>query len=267
MNSILSTIGTKLVDRWLSLLALPGVLFIVAAVWGHRAGHRRALDLGVGRAIQDAGVPTALTAIFLAVAAVAVVYLARGSGALVRTIWLGRWRGPAAPIADAVVRCRRAAAARSAARRGVDPIAVYLPARATWMADRFRLAEARIAGQYHGLSLPVVWPRLWLLAPEETRAQIRTASSDFESTSMLTGWGLLYLALGALWYPAAVIGVVVMATGCRRGRGRAGVLAELVESAVDVHLPLVLAATGVAPDEKLTRDVAQRINDRFRKGV
>ncbi|MER5626420.1 hypothetical protein ABT061_35860 [Streptosporangium sp. NPDC002544] len=39
MNGFLSEIGKKLAERWVTLLALPGLLYLAAAMVGHtRAG-------------------------------------------------------------------------------------------------------------------------------------------------------------------------------------------------------------------------------------
>ncbi|WP_419998830.1 hypothetical protein [Streptomyces boninensis] len=272
MSGLLAEVGTRVLDRWLSLLALPGVLFTAAAVWGVAAGHGGAFAPETWSGLVDSaggagqGAKTAAVVVALVLAAVAAGYVARGAGAAVRTVWLGEWRGPAAPVARRLASRRRARAAAAAARDGIEPVAAYLPVRPTWMADRMRLAQARVEGQYNGLSLPATWPRLWLLMPEESRATVRTAGGDVEAASVLTGWGVLYLALGTVCYPAAVVGAIVVAVGWRRGRTATGVLAELVESAVDVHLALLLEAFAIEPLPYLTEDTARQVNDRARKG-
>ncbi|MDV9198666.1 hypothetical protein R6M67_25830, partial [Streptomyces sp. Wh19] len=46
MNSLLTEVGRKLADRWLSALVLPGALFVAAAMCGWWLGHPHALDTG-----------------------------------------------------------------------------------------------------------------------------------------------------------------------------------------------------------------------------
>lgn len=45
MGGILSELGKKLAEKWLSLLVLPGALFLAVAMAGHSLGHTHALDL------------------------------------------------------------------------------------------------------------------------------------------------------------------------------------------------------------------------------
>ncbi|MFJ8162346.1 hypothetical protein ACIRBY_15635 [Streptomyces sp. NPDC096136] len=42
MVDLLSTLGSKLAERWISLLALPGALYLAVAVAAHTLGHRHA---------------------------------------------------------------------------------------------------------------------------------------------------------------------------------------------------------------------------------
>ncbi|WP_406230028.1 hypothetical protein [Nocardia sp. NBC_01009] len=44
MNPFLTEVGKKLAEKWVTLLALPGVLFIAVAAIGSTLGHRRAFD-------------------------------------------------------------------------------------------------------------------------------------------------------------------------------------------------------------------------------
>jgi hypothetical protein len=272
VNGLLAVLGAKLTDRWLSLLALPGMVFVTTAVWGVVAGHHHAFEVDdpwreLVRFSRRAGVLPVMTAAGLVIAAIVAGYVARGAGGVVRTVWFGQWRGPAAPLGAWLTTRRRARAERVADAHGIDLIVAYLPARSTWMAERLRLSQARVAAQYGGLDLPSIWPRLWLLVPEETRTQVAVARGALESASVLAGWGLVYLALGAAWYPATLVGLVLLLVAWRLGRARSDVLAELIESTVDVYLPLLLSAFGVVgPHTHVTREVAAVVNDRIRKG-
>ncbi|MFF1651616.1 hypothetical protein [Streptomyces sp. NPDC058240] len=45
MGVLLSQLGTKLAERWLSLLVLPGALYLAVAATGHTLGHLHPFDL------------------------------------------------------------------------------------------------------------------------------------------------------------------------------------------------------------------------------
>lgn len=46
MTAILTSIGTKLAERWATLVVLPGLVYIVAPGVAKTLGHRHALDVG-----------------------------------------------------------------------------------------------------------------------------------------------------------------------------------------------------------------------------
>jgi hypothetical protein len=259
MTGILTALSAKLTERWLALLALPGVAFVAASVWAIAAGHTTPFS---APSVFQKNLQPAM-AIALAAAAIAAGYVACGVGAAVRIVWFAPWRGPAAPVGSWLTARRRAKAENASG----DLIPTYLPARPTIMADRFRLAEARVAAQYGSLDLPSIWPRLWLLLPEDTRTQVTLAASAVESASVLAGWAVLYCALGALCYPAILAGVVLLFIAWRQARVRSDVLAELLESTVDVHLSLLLKAFGEPECDHMTKEMAARVNDRVRKGA
>ncbi|WP_285608396.1 hypothetical protein [Actinokineospora globicatena] len=268
MNPFLSALGGKLAERWVSTLLLPGALFVAAVVCAVRLGHRDALDLA--RVVTDLTAafpraPIALGAAGLLLGAAAAAFVAQGAGRVIEVVWTARWSGPAVLLARPVVALRSRLARRAAGRAGVEPVRAYLPQRATWISDRFRLLEVRIAAQYHGVRLGLLWPRLWLLLPEQVRTPVQAVESQFRSAMTLTGWGLLYLTLGAWWYPAAVAGGCAALVGWRRARYTTNSVTTLIEATVDTHLPLLTTALGY-PDA-LNADTALRINDRLDKGA
>ncbi|RLK58709.1 hypothetical protein [Actinokineospora cianjurensis] len=268
MNPFLSALGGKLAERWVSALLLPGALFVAAVVCAVRLGHRDAWDLA--RVVTELTtafprVPVALAAVGLVLGAAAAAFVAQGTGRLIETVWTSRWSGPAAVLARPVVALRVRAATRTARRAGVEPVPAYLPQRATWISDRFRLLEVRIAAQYHGVRLGLLWPRLWLLLPEQVRAPVQLVETQFRAAVTLTGWGLLYLVLGVWWYPAALAGACAALIGWRRTRFTTNAIATLMEATVDTHLDLLTTALGY-PSGGLDGETAPLINDRFDKG-
>ena len=68
----------------------------------------------------------------------------------------------------------------------------------------------------------------------------------------LTAWGLLYLIAGLLWWPALLIGVVVIATGWHRIRTAADTYALLLEATVRLHGAALAKQLGVGDGALLT---------------
>jgi hypothetical protein len=171
-------------------------------------------------------------------------------------MWFGRWNGP---IGRLLVRVRRRRAVAAAAKVGVEPVPAYLPARPTWIGERFRLVDVAIAAQYQGLRLGLAWPRLWVLVPDSARVPVQTANTEFQAASVAAG---LHLVVGAWWYPALIIGAEIFVVGWARARGHAATLALLIEATVDTHLSQLLAAL----DRGMTVDLASQVNDHMHKG-
>jgi hypothetical protein len=92
---------------------------------------------------------------------------------------------PATPTADQL-----ASYARLERRRRRYPAAVgyLLP---TPIGNILRAAERRPADKY-GLDTIIVWPHLWLLLPETTRRELRTARTSLDTAVAAATWGLLF---------------------------------------------------------------------------
>lgn len=273
MNTFLTSLGGKLAERWVATLLLPGAGFLLAAYCAVVLGHRHALDTDLlldesTRFATDnsAGPRIAVVVVATLLLAAAAGFVAEVAARLVEVVWIGRWRGPAALLARPMTKLRlnRALAKQS----GVKPVPSYLPQEPTWMADRFRLLSARVAAQYHGLRLGLVWPRLWILLGDPVRAPVQAANTQFQAATIVTGWGVLYILLGIQWFPAAILGLATVVTGWRRGRTQTAVLSDLMESIVDTHLSQLAAAINqpIGPTG-LTPELVARINDQLQKGA
>lgn len=260
---VLSELGKKLADRWLTVLLLPGLLF--AAVEGAAVvlGQQHALDLvrlvgqiqrhGAALGPQPAGAVVAVGAALLV--ATAAGLFARGLGAGIHRVLVSK-----RPRWWVKRRHHRAAAGVS----GTVP-ASYLPARVSPAGDRFRLIGERIDAQY-GLAVSLAWPRLWLLLSEEARKPISAGYDGYRDATALAGWGVLYLVVGVQWWPAAVAGALTFIVGYRRVLAFAAVVSDLIESAVDVHQAQLAAAVGIAlPHGRLTPDEGAQINNILNK--
>jgi hypothetical protein len=205
----------------------------------------------------------------------------------VESVWSGTWTGPLAAAEAAVFRRRSRwllatgqyedealktpldqdteARDRYAARR--NRIALAEPRRSTWMGDQFAAVEARVQAEY-GLDLPFVWPRLWIVLPDDVRAELRAARDAFDSGTALAGWGCCYVLLTPIWWPACLIGAVITAAGWRRGRLASAQIAMLTESVVDLFGYALAVQLGFASDAgPLTRQLGQRITTAARKGA
>ncbi|AOS61844.1 hypothetical protein [Actinoalloteichus hymeniacidonis] len=270
MNQFLSTVSGKLAERWVTTLVLPGVFFLLAVLCAVRLGHEQAFDIASVAdwlAAHADSAPIALAAVAVLLGASATAIAAQSLGGLAEAIWTRPWRGPAAWIARPLVFLRGRRFDRAAARAEVDPVAVYRPRHPMWVGERFRLLDTRIAAQYHGLRLGPLWPRLWLLLPDTVRAPVQAAESRLVAARTLFGWGVLYLGLGAWWYPAAILGLVAAVLGWARTRAAVVAVTTWIEATVDTHLGMVCEALGHAvPESGITREFAALINDRLTKG-
>ncbi|WP_258907607.1 hypothetical protein [Actinokineospora sp. UTMC 2448] len=299
VTPFLNELGKKLAERWLSRLVVPGLLLVAAVVVAVRWGHGSALDLAGARAWGEAVAVTvsrwsglvqagALIAVLVASAGVGV-----GVGAVAelvaRPLWFGSWpgwlgrRGVARRVGrwwrwqDEVVRLRQEVPldqrspevdrelARLSARR--DRVSLAEPVRPTFTGDRLAATATRVGNQY-GVDLVSVWMRLWVVLPEDVRAELRTARTRLDSAVALSVWAAAYAVLACWWWPAALVAVVAWATAWRRIRRAVVDHTELVEAVADVHLPKLAATLGLAPaDTPMDHDIGARLNRLVRKGA
>ncbi|MGP3968612.1 hypothetical protein [Streptomyces sp. 6N223] len=264
MNGFLAELGRKFADRWFALLVLPGLFYAGVAAVALTLRQRNWADWqavwdGVNELTtqtegQNVGARTALVLVALLPLSTALGLLAQGLAGPVERAMSGEWPRPLAGLATRLTE-RRAerwraahtayedaerdpaghdeAVAEAAARR--NAIALMSPRRPTWMGDRLLAPGVRIDAEY-GLDLPSLWSRLWLILPEETRGTLAESRRRLDEAMTLGGWAVLYLALGVVWWPAALIGLGAGLASHRRGRVAAEVYADLVEATVDVNL-------------------------------
>lgn len=152
----------------------------------------------------------------------------------------------------------------SAALARRDAICLVEPDRPTWIGDRLRAADLRVYRTYD-LELTSAWPRLWAVAPDSLRGDLAAAHDAYSSAARLTGWALLYLALTAQWWPAALIAGVTLTTAHIKARAATSALADLVETTVDLHGCDLASQLGIRCDGPLTPDVGYAITTRLRK--
>ncbi|MCX5145214.1 hypothetical protein OHB36_00240 [Streptomyces sp. NBC_00320] len=271
MSTFLTQIGTKLADRWLGAVLLPGLLWIALLAAGLHLGQGRPfaagrlaqwLDQLASRPAAHTSVTAVLAAGAVLLAAAGIGLLAGALGGLVERVWAlpadlapaawllrrrqGVWDEATRRLKAAILQAAqpphpaldpaRAAARVRALQRRRDRLGPARPVCPTRIGDRFARTTTR-AGAVNGVDdFALVWPRLWTVLPEELRTDIATARSGYASTARLAAWGLLFTLLAAVWWPAALIGPAVLACAVPRSRAAADALAELIESATDLHL-------------------------------
>ncbi|GLY28970.1 hypothetical protein [Kineosporia sp. NBRC 101731] len=289
MTPLLGQVGSRLLDRWTTLIALPGVIFVAVGVLGVDLGHRHALDLAMlGDRAQAAAESATGVVVLVALAALAATGAGLGAqllGAGQLLWWLGSWPVPLRSYAGRRTVRRRerwvqAQAEFTKALESADPQSADAaghgtrrnaqawaePSRPTWIGDRVAAVETRVRNAY-GLDLPAVWPGLWLVLPDPPRIEIRSARTRVDEAAVLSAWGLMYVVLGAFWWPAALIGAVTWTVGWLTARQAVDGYAALVESTVDLYGASLATTLGIPLTGALTTDVGRAITRRVRKGA
>ncbi|MGW8451821.1 hypothetical protein ACWGLO_10015 [Streptomyces niveus] len=292
MNPLLLTLGTKLTERWLNLLVLPGALFLGVLAAGTTLGHAHwnnvhrlseSLDELTARPVLDRTGTAAVAVAAILLLSAALSLAAQFLGSAVEGFWLRESRFP---LGRRLQRRRHTAwqrldrertdAIRDPATppdgierltRARDRIALTPPTRPTWYGDRLAAAALRVHAAY-GIDLAAVWPRLWLILSEPAQRQIESTRTSFATAARLGAWSLGYLTVAAWWWPAALIAAACAALAHSRARASVEALASLVESAVDVHARDLSTRVGLqAPDTPglLSPADGDRLSEIFRK--
>jgi hypothetical protein len=295
MNTFLSELGAKLAERWVTLLALPGLLFLATMATAGVLGQRHALDWDklinatgtLAKSYDRRPVPAVVAAVAVLLAASAVGLVARGLAAGVERLWLAagprwlvkplverrhsRWKTASQAYANARDARKEDSAAHDARRAALadarNRIALCEPARPTWIGDRLRCAGVRIHNQY-GFDLQFAWTRLWLLLPDTARHELRAARDALTAATIQTAWGLLYLGVGVRWWPAAIAGLTTAVVAWRRGRTAAATFADLVEAVADLYNADLAKSLGIKlTTDHVTPNDGRMISERLRKGT
>jgi hypothetical protein len=304
VNAFLAELGRKLADRWLDLLVLPGLLWFAALVAATRLGQGHPFDAVRLREWLDweAAQPGShsLAAVLAAVlgvlaAAAAAGLAASGLGGLLQRLWvLPGWRWPLSRVVSARQRrwqrrwdkatatlkkaiaveanpdahrqeLSKAARQLRAAEQQRRALGKSWPERPTRIADLFYSTAARLNIAYGLEDLDLVWPRLWSVLPETMRTDLATAQDAYTAAARLTAWGLLYAVLAIAWWPAFVIGAAVAVTGWLQGCSAANVLADLIDTATDLHTGDLAAKLGIPANLPVTTVTGRAIIRLLRK--
>lgn len=276
MTALIGEITRRLPDRWLATTLGPGALWVLVATLAVHFGHSSPFGVfGVAATVRAAGATLAdrpadaiVYGAFALACAVGVSAAARVGGSAVRRLWSGRWATPFDGVATVLAARRRRAREAYLAGAEAQLPSAFLPATPTWIGDRLRLTDVRIAAQY-GLSLALVWPRVWQLVDADARTLVQQARERYDAASTLVGWAAAYLVLAAVWWPAVLPAVLMLLAGWRRGRIAVALFCDTVESTVDLqHRALAMALGHVLQEGRpLPPSVADAINDQLHKGV
>ncbi|MEU6281864.1 hypothetical protein [Streptomyces sp. NPDC047028] len=286
LTGLATDVGRRLAERWAAAVVLPGLVFTALAAAGATLGQRHWSDLDLLRhrlrALTADGSGSTRTAVLL----LGVLAASFASGLLAEALkepyegaLMGSWPGPLGRVAGALTERRRrlwdardraCREAREAGELGPleaarNDVALVRPQCPTWAGDRLRAPAARIRLEYR-LELAEAWPRLWLLLPDSTRQPLTESRRRLDEAMRLGGWAVLYLLLGAVWWPGAAAGAGAALVAWRRGRERAEEYAELVESAVDVHLPELYERFD-EESRPVRAGLGPAVTERFRKGA
>jgi hypothetical protein len=303
VSKFFETLASKLAERWLTLLALPGAVFVLAIWAGLSLGQENATD--VHRLVMAADATATRISAWSAgaqiVAVVAITVAATGLGYLVRLaanltcrIWLDDLAG-----IQAVTRRRAATLQRrwqeaektwKSLQRPYDPdgipaapmgsaqaersrkalatmarMAHTRPARATWMGNRIHSLESLLANHYD-IDLTWTWPRLWTILPNSPRSDLAEANAAFTTAAIRATWAVPWLLLALAWWPALPIACALAISGWRTARTAIDTLATLTEAIIDTHGPALAVALGLITDKRrLDSDLGRQITNLARK--
>ena len=278
----------KLAERWVTLLVLPGALFLSVSVLAHVQGQRHPFDFArASRWISTlAATPTlarpggiAIAVVGFLVGAAVVGICVQGIAGLIERLWLAenhqRWPWPLRSLAAHLLTRRRArwqsrwaayrseretrAQARAEGRTDVDTEPL---SRAFEKVAQIAIhhperptwigdrinAVSRQLDDEYRLDATTLWPALWLTMPTTSRNDIAQSCQGLSQSASLSAWGVTYLAVSVLSWPLAVVGVVLITSGWRRARRCADEYARLVECAFRLHSAETARSLGIEHD-------------------
>ena len=104
----------------------------------------------------------------------------------------------------------------------------------TRLGNALRAAERRPRDRY-GLEPIYVWPRLWLLLPEQAREDVANARESLNSNVRLALWGLLFMSWSVVAWWAFILGLGVAIMAYHWALDRAKTYGDLLEASFDLY--------------------------------
>ncbi|MFE5840283.1 hypothetical protein ACFQ7N_01380 [Streptomyces niveus] len=238
---LLVELQKRIPDGWFLRRLLPATLFVMAAiVGGGQLGQRHWNDLGLARESIAGGLRLSgglsadgvaslvLVAVAILAAAFAVPLAAGAIGALASGAWpwwlmplarrvtawrVRRWAHPD-ELGRQSVRARAAGrhlrADRLDARRARTEHAA--PGSPTWSGDRLRATEEHV-GRESGSDIASDWTKVLLSADDVPRAALSETRAAYDAACEALAWSAAFTVLGAWWWPAAAVGVLLWPAG------------------------------------------------------
>jgi len=154
-------------------------------------------------------------------------------------------------------------AERYAAYGARTRIAPERPERPTWTGDRINAVDVRLKRDLH-LNLPAVWAGLWLTFPGPARTEITAARQALASAATLTAWAVLYMILAGLWWPAALIAIILAVSGWHRTRAGADAYATLLEASTRLYARDLARHLGVDHGQSLDQQTGDSLTATLR---
>jgi len=302
MSDLWSELGKQLADRWLSLLVLPGVLYLAVAGAAHALGDRHPFNVELlARTVTAEAKKPAVTSVSgqilllvaIAAAAAAAGVTAQGAGVFIERAVLAsgwtQWPAPAASVVRwwATLRQKRwdyfdrayeaelqlallpdpadrpPPAARQVAAGRRARISPERPERPTWTGDRIQAAVLRM-DRDHWVDLAVVWPYLEQVLPDGLRSEISDARDSVSRAATLAAWAVLYGLLTWWWWPAAPLAVIIAASARYRIRSGADAYARMVETAARLYIPVLAAQLSIEHAGALDRELGMAVTQHLR---
>ena len=240
---LLTEVQKRIPDRWFFRRLLPATVFVmIAVICCGRLGQSHWADLNLARnslssalrfsgpAASDTIASLVLLAVAVAVLAFTVPLVAGAISTLASGAWpwwlvpLGdrlraarqrRWKEPAR-IGEAAVAARdkghKFLAARLDARRATMP--ATKPEQFTWCGDRFAATRRRVREQA-GLEITTAWTTLLLVLPDAPRATLTDTRDSYDAACEAIVWSIAVALLGAWWWPALPVGLVLATVAWR----------------------------------------------------
>ncbi len=132
----------------------------------------------------------------------------------------------------------------------------------TRLGNILRASERRPRARY-GLETVYVWPRLWLLLPEQAREDVANAREALNSSVRLVAWGLLFILWSWVAWWAFIPGLLVAVVAYQWALSQAKTYGDLLVACFDLyrfdlyralHWPLPAnSATEKSHGERLTQ--------------
>lgn len=104
----------------------------------------------------------------------------------------------------------------------------------TQLGNILRSAERRPRDRY-GLEIVYVWPRLWLLLPDQVRKDVANARTSLNANVRLIFWGLLFILWSVVAWWAFIPGIVTAILAYHWALDRGKTYGDLLESSFDLY--------------------------------